>query len=170
MIINKSKLKLIPNSKDQTCFGCGVSNNNGLRMEFFTDSEQLYSFLKIPVSMAGWDRTVHGGIVSTVLDEIMGWGVIYLYKKLGVTKKMTVEFIKPVFADDEITVVGNLEEKKSGKSIIMSSQIYNSDSFLCATASAEFKALDPKIALRLGLVSDEYMRMFDPILNFNYED
>lgn len=169
MQINKSKLKLIPNSQEQTCFGCGVSNKHGLHMEFFTDSEQLYSFLKIPVSMAGWDRTVHGGVVSTVLDEIMGWGVIYLCKKLGVTKKITVEFIKPVFTDDEITVVGNLE-KKSDRSVIMSGQIYNSDSLLCATGSAEFKALDPKIALRLGLVSDKYMRMFAPILNFNYED
>jgi acyl-coenzyme A thioesterase PaaI-like protein len=120
--------------------------------------------------MAGWDRTVHGGIVSTVLDEIMGWGVIYLCKKLGVTKKITVEFIKPIFADDEITVVGNLEKIESGRSVIMSSQIYNSDSVLCATSSAEFKALDPKIALRLGLVSDKYMRMFEPILNFNYDD
>ncbi len=36
--------------------------------------------------MAGWDRTVHGGIVSTVLDEIMGWGVIYLCKIFNLPK------------------------------------------------------------------------------------
>ena len=169
MVIDKQRLKLIPNSQDQTCFGCGVKNHDGLQMEFFTDGDRLYSFLKIPAKMAGWDKTVHGGIVSTILDEIMGWGVIYLCRKIGVTKTITVDFVKPLFAGKEVTVIGELKEKDSGRSVLMSGEIYNSESVLCARANAEFKALDPKVALRLGLVSKEYMLMFEPILNFNYD-
>ena len=169
MIIDKSSLKLIPNAPDQTCFACGEKNHEGLQMEFFTDGQRLYSFLKVPAKMAGWDQTIHGGIVSTILDEIMGWGVIYLCKKIGVTKTITVDFVKPVIAGKEVTVIGELKEKVSGRSVMMSGEIYNSKSVLCARATAEFKALDPKLALRLGLVSEEYMGMFDPILRFNYD-
>ena len=170
MIIDKKILKLIPNSEDQTCFACGEKNYAGLQMEFFTDGQRLYSFLRIPAKMAGWDQTIHGGIVSTILDEIMGWGVIYLCKKIGVTKTITVDFVKPVFADQEMTVVGEIRAKESGRSVLMSGEIYNSESVLCARANAEFKVLDPKVAIRLGLVSEDYMRMFEPILNFKYDN
>ncbi len=68
-----------------------------------------------------------------------------------------------------MTVIGELKEKDSGRSVLMSGEIYNSEAVLCAHAKAEFKALDPKVALRLGLVSKEYMLMFEPILSFNYD-
>ncbi len=170
MVVDKSRLKLIPNSQDQTCFACGCQNPDGLQMEFYTDNEQLYSFHELPAKMAGWDKTIHGGIVSTVLDEIMGWGVIYLCKKIGVTQKITVEFVKPVLAEDQLIVIGRLEEKQSARSVIMSAEVYNSESVKCAHAVAEFKALEPKTAMRLGIVSEEYMRMFQPVLEFCYDD
>lgn len=170
MKFDRNILKKIPNSEDQTCFGCGGKNQDGLQMEFYTDDQLLYSFVEIPKTMAGWGQVVHGGILSTVLDEIMGWGVIYLCKKIGVTNTITVDFVKPVFVEDELTVIGKLEKKESARSVMMSSEIYNSQSVLCVRASAEFKALEPKTALRLGMVTKEYMSMFDPILNFKFED
>lgn len=169
MKINKSRLKKIPNSEDQTCFGCGSKNLDGLQMEFYTDGELLYSFLEIPRKMAGWDKAVHGGILSTVLDEIMGWGVVYLCKQIGVTKTITVDFEKPVFVGDQLTVIAKLEEKKDARSVMMSAEIYNSQSVICAQASAVFKAMAPKTAIRLGMVTTEYMEMFEPILNFTFD-
>lgn len=170
MKIDRNSLKKIPNSEDQTCFGCGSKNHDGLQMEFYTDDQLLYSFVKIPVKMAGWDQAVHGGILSTVLDEIMGWGVIYLCKQIGITKTITVDFVKPVFVEDELTVISKLEEKKSARSVMMSSEIYNSQSVLCVRASAEFAAIESKTAIRLGMVTTEYMSMFHPILNFKFKD
>lgn len=168
MIVDLETLKPIPNSADQTCFGCGAKNHNGLQMEFFTDDNRLYSFLEIPVAMAGWDKTVHGGILSTILDEIMGWSVIYLFKNLGVTKSITVNFIKPVQADTKITVVGAAEQQPKGRSVRMMGEIYNGRNVLCASATSEFTIIEPKVAVRLGVVGKEYMKMFEPILNFSY--
>ena len=51
MKIDRNSLKKIPNSEDQTCFGCGSKNHDGLQMEFYTDDQLLYSFLKIPVGI-----------------------------------------------------------------------------------------------------------------------
>ncbi|MGW8193115.1 MAG: PaaI family thioesterase [Desulforhopalus sp.] len=170
MIVDREALKPIPNSAEQTCFGCGVKNHQGLQMEFFTDDKRLYSFLDIPVAMAGWDKTVHGGILSTILDEIMGWSVIYLFKKLGLTKSMTVNFIKPVWVNSRITVVGGAAQDPQGRTVAMVGEVYNEEDILCANATSEFAIIEPKLAVRLGVVGSEYMKMFEPILNFSFSE
>jgi hypothetical protein len=92
MIIDPNVLKSIPNSENQTCFACGPNNPSGLKMKFSTDGKRVYSLIHAPSTMTGWDQTVHGGILTTMLDEVMGWGVICLLKKIGITKSITVDF------------------------------------------------------------------------------
>ena len=169
MIIDPEVLKTIPNSEDQTCFGCGTQNPHGLKMKFSTDGERVYSFMQVPSTLTGWDKTVHGGILSTILDEIMGWSVIYLLKKIGMTKTITVEFKKAVSAAEQLTIVGSIKEKHSERSALMSGVIFNADEAICVEATAKFTTMQPKAALRLGLVGDDYMKTFGPILNFNYD-
>ena len=169
MIVNPEILKPIPNSEDQTCFGCGVNNSHGLQMEFFTDGNQVYSLMHVPPTMTGWDKTVHGGVLSTILDEIMGWSVIYLLKKIGMTKSITVKFVKAVNAGERLTIVGGIEEKQSQRSALMRGSIFNADDILCVEATGQFTTMQPKAALRLGLVGDDYMKTFEPILTFNYD-
>jgi acyl-coenzyme A thioesterase PaaI-like protein len=169
MIIDPEVLKTIPNSEDQTCFGCGTQNPHGLKMKFSTDGERVYSFMQVPSTLTGWDKTVHGGILSTILDEIMGWSVIYLLKKIGMTKIITVEFKKAVSAGELLTIVGCIKEKQSERSALMAGVIFNADEALCVEATGQFTTMQPKAALRLGLVGDDYMKTFGPILNFKYD-
>ncbi len=168
MIIDREILKPIPNSAEQTCFGCGAGNPHGLQMKFSTDGERLYSFMQVPPAMTSWDRTVHGGVLSTMLDEIMGWSVIYLLKKIGMTQSMTVEFIKAVDVDEPLTIVGAMKENQSERSALMTGSIFNAEDTLCAKATGQFTTMQPKAALRLGLVGDDYMKTLRPILAFNY--
>jgi acyl-coenzyme A thioesterase PaaI-like protein len=162
-------LQEIPNSEDQTCFACGPNNPNGLKMNFSTDGERVYSFIHAPSTMTGWDQTVHGGILTTMLDEVMGWGVIYLLKKIGMTKSMTVKFTKAVYAGERLTVVGDIQKQQSERDSLMHGAIYNEKDSLCVEATGQFTTLRPKAALRLGLVGSDYMETFGPILGFNYD-
>jgi uncharacterized protein (TIGR00369 family) len=164
MIINQAILKKIANLERQTCFGCGESNPLGLHMQFLTDEKHVYSFVTVPVAMAGWDQTVHGGIISTILDEIMGWAVIYLLKKIGVTKSMTVDFMKPVHVGEQLTVIGTIEEVRSERQIMVTGAIYTDGETLCAKATGDFAAMPAKTAVRLGVMSSEYMERFLPVL------
>ena len=168
MIVNPDTLKTIPNWEDQTCFACGGKNPHGLQMKFSTDGQRIYSFMKVPATMTGWDQTVHGGVLSTILDEIMGWAVIYLFKKIGMTQSITVEFMKSVTSDDQLIVVGAIQEKLSERSTLMTGEIYNADDTLCVKATSQFTTMQPKAAVRLGLAGDDYMKMFGPILDFSY--
>lgn len=167
MIINHAVLKKITNVDGQTCFGCGENNPIGLQMQFLTDGQRVYSFVTVPSAMAGWDQTVHGGIISTILDEIMGWAVIYLLQKIGVTKSMTVDFIKPIAAGKKLTVVGTIQETRSGRQALVTGEIYADEKTLCAKATGDFAALSAETAVRLGLMSPEYMQRFLPILQQN---
>ena len=169
MIIDPKVLQAIPNSDNQNCFGCGANNPHGLKMKFSTDGERVYSFMRAASAMTGWDRTVHGGILSTMVDEVMGWGVVYLLKKIGMTKTITVAFHKAVYAGARLTVVGGIQEQLSDPESIMQGLIYDEKENLCVEATGQFTTMRPKAALRLGLVGSDYMETFGPILGFTYD-
>lgn len=164
MIVDPTVLKPIVNLDGQTCFGCGATNPVGLHMAFHTDDQRVYSFVTVPGTMAGWDKTVHGGVISTILDEIMGWSVIYLLKKIGVTKTMTVSFKKPIQVEQPLTVAGAIEEQTSERQVIVTGAIYTADGTLCATSQGTFAAMPVQTAVRLGVMRPEYMERFLPIL------
>jgi acyl-coenzyme A thioesterase PaaI-like protein len=163
-MIDREKRRMIDNIPDQTCFGCGRDNPIGLQMQFETDEEKIYSFVTVPAAMAGWDTTVHGGILSTILDEMMGWSVIYLLGKIGVTKSMTVEFLKPVQAEQPLTAGGLIQEVVSDRQVLVRGEIYNREAVLCTRSTGTFAAMTSQAAVRLGVMSSAYMERFLPIL------
>ena len=158
------QLQPVVNIAGQTCFGCGRDNPIGLHMDFHTDGARLYSRVRIPAAMAGWDTTVHGGIISTMLDEIMGWSVIHLLGKIGVTKTMTVTFVKPIGVEEELVVIGAIEQVPSERLALVTGEIYTAAAVLCARARGEFASMTPQAALRLGVMSSAYMERFQPVL------
>jgi len=164
MIFEPTMMKEIPNLDGQTCFGCGAANSHGLKMTFSTDGRRVYSRVRVPEVMTGWDQAVHGGILSTIIDEIMGWTVIHLVKKIGVTRSMTVDFLKPVVALEQLSVVGSVIEIGSKRSLLISGEIYNSADVLCVRGKGEFSAMQPASAVRLGIISAEYREQFEKLL------
>ena len=158
-------IKQLPNRDDHHCFGCGPANPSGLQMKFFTDNTSVFSWLKVPDHLIGWDNLVHGGILSTILDEIMSWSAIYLLKKMILTKSMTVDFIKPVYVGAELKVEGNVFEKQSDREAVMQGKIYNKEGVLCAKSKGIYVLLEPKVAKKLNLMSAEAIKDFEPILS-----
>ncbi len=165
MHIVEEQLKPVKNIEAQTCFGCGRDNPIGLKMQFKTDGEKIYSFVTLPKTMTGWDTTVHGGILSTILDEMMGWSVIYLLGKIGVTKAMTVEFLKPVPAETPLMAVGFIQEVVSDRQVLVTGEIYNKESKLCVRSTGTFAAMTAQAAVRLGVMGNDYMERFLPLLH-----
>ena len=66
---------------DRECFACGVMNDYGLKMTFESYGEMLRSFLTVKPQFRGWSNLVHGGILSTILDETMSWSAIHLMQR-----------------------------------------------------------------------------------------
>lgn len=168
MLINPDTLKPIPNWEDQGCFACGGANPHGLQLKFFSDGKQVVAFPTVPARMAGWDRLIHGGIISTILDEIMGWAAIHLFKQLGVTETITIDFKKPLKIEEPLTALAQPLAEPSKRSVRMQGRIYNANEQLCAQATSQFRLIPPKTAIRLGIVGEDYLKVFAPILDFDY--
>ena len=49
-------------------------------MTFYTNQTAVYSKITVPDHLCGWNNLVHGGVLTTIMDEIMSWATIYFAK------------------------------------------------------------------------------------------
>ena len=77
------------------CFACGSLNEGGLHLELHVGDDRCWTELSLPARFQGWDGIAHGGIVCTILDEVMAWSLAAT-DNWGVTAKMAVTFKRPV--------------------------------------------------------------------------
>ena len=107
--------KNIPKLKGYNCFACGTTNPIGLNLTFYRRGEYVCSDVKLGKNYEGWENMAHGGIISTLLDEVMGWAVIYFKKVFFVTRGMNVKYIRPVPLHRLLTIKGKITEGENGR-------------------------------------------------------
>lgn len=93
------------------CFVCGENNPGGLHLNFEIDKEKqtLKTTFTASTTFQGWDGIVHGGIISTLLDEAMS----KLSFELGynaVMASLEVRFKKPAPILESLHVYGEITE------------------------------------------------------------
>ncbi len=98
----------IPKLKGYNCFACGTENPIGLNLQFYKQEDYICSDITLEKNYEGWANMAHGGIISTLLDEIMSWALIYFKKTFPVTKSIKLKYIKPVPLQKTLTVKGTL--------------------------------------------------------------
>ena len=77
------------------CFACGTLNTHGLHLELHAGGDRCWTELALDRRFEGWDGIAHGGIVCTLLDEVMAWALVE-HDHWGVTARMSVDFRRPV--------------------------------------------------------------------------
>ncbi len=77
------------------CFACGSLNAHGLQLSLHLEDARSWTQLTLDERFEGWQGIAHGGIVSTILDEVMAWALV-AEDNWGVTARMQVDFRKPV--------------------------------------------------------------------------
>jgi hypothetical protein len=93
------------------CFACGTLNAAGLHLDLHVDGERCWTDLSIPTRFQGWDEIAHGGIVSTILDEVMAWSLVDA-DSWGVTARLNVEYKRPVPLERPIHAEGWITESR----------------------------------------------------------
>ena len=108
---------------DSTCFVCGKENKNGLQLDIHMDEKSGTAWAETVIDerFCGWAGVVHGGIVSSLLDELMAYAAFTVYKS-GVTGELTVKFKKPVPTQKKIRIEGKIDSNK-GRIIFASAKI-----------------------------------------------
>jgi uncharacterized protein (TIGR00369 family) len=91
------------------CFACGTLNVHGLHLDLHTGDDRCWTELVLPERFEGWDGIAHGGIVCTILDEVMAWS--FLDRDIwAVTARLSVEFKQPVRIGRRIRAEGRVRE------------------------------------------------------------
>jgi acyl-coenzyme A thioesterase PaaI-like protein len=100
-----------PNSR--MCFVCGTENPIGLKLKFYTDDEgRCITRFQPREEHQGYPGHLHGGVISTLLDETMGRVLIH-QNIWAITGRLQIKFAKPVPLDRELTVIGELTRNRS---------------------------------------------------------
>lgn len=89
------------------CFGCGRLNPSGLRLDFDVSTNSATARYTGLQRHQGYDGSLHGGVVTALLDETMGWAIFH-QGVWGVTAKINVTFKRPVPVGEELVVTGEV--------------------------------------------------------------
>ena len=120
------------------CFVCGENNPGGLRLSFEIDQEKktLKTTFVASSVYQGYDGIVHGGIISTLLDEAMA-KLVYELGYQAVTATLEVKFKKPAPILEPLSVHGELTEV--GKRLIKArSFLAKEDQTILAVGTSTF--------------------------------
>lgn len=153
----------LPNTADHNCFGCSPINPSGLQMKFFADRDTVFSRLTIPDHLCGWSRIAHGGVITTILDEIMSWTALHFLKRITMTKSMEIEFIKPVYIRRQLKAEGKVLQVTGKHDAVMEGILSEDDGAVCARSTAKFSVFSPKVARRMGIADDASLKFFESV-------
>ncbi len=135
------------------CFGCSPENPIGVHMEFFEDKDDIVSFWKPSSHYQGWVNTMHGGILSTLIDETAAWVIFRKLQTCGVTTRMETKFSKPVMTtENEITIRAHLIQHHHNLAVVEVS-LKNSKSEECVIAKVTYFVFDKEKARQMGFSS-----------------
>lgn len=87
------------------CFACGDLNERGLRLPLHLSDGRCWTELALGSEFEGWEGIVHGGILATILDEVMAWSLV-AQDVWGVTARLTTDFRRPVRVGQRIRAEG----------------------------------------------------------------
>lgn len=124
---------------DHNCFGCGRLNEHGLQLAFYPneDGSGVWAPFTPTEAFEGYGGMIHGGIVCTILDEVMAWS-LYQMETWAVTGSMATRFRTPMRVGEPVRAIGRLV-KDRGRVLEMQAEIRReADGALVAEGTATF--------------------------------
>jgi len=129
----------IPKPPGYNCFACGTANPIGLNLNFFRLGDSVCSDITLGMYHAGWENIAHGGIISTILDEVMSWTILYFKRMFFLTRKMDVKYIKPVLVGTPLRIKGRLlETEGTDNRVKVRAEMRDNAGNLLAISTGEF--------------------------------
>lgn len=136
--MSNEERKMIYKPEGHHCFACGTANPIGLKLEFYRSEEQICSDITLGRNHVGWENIAHGGIISTMLDELMSWAVLYFKRKFFLTRKMQVKYIRPVIVEKPLTIKGSILDDTNSRKLKAKSELFDEQGNLLSKGSGEF--------------------------------
>lgn len=134
---------------DGHCFGCGVLNAEGLQMHFDPEGEELVCTFQVPPRFQSWEGLVHGGIVSLMLDEAIGWACWHRGHP-GVTGRLEVRYRQPLRVGDQVRVAARIDRSRRSLYYASGTIQRSEDGTIIAEATATVMEIPTEITVAPG--------------------
>lgn len=132
------------NNKEYTwCFACGKDNPIGLKMDFTMDEKECISYFTPKEEHQSYDGRMHGGLITVLLDEIMGHYLFTTEGRPAYTAKMEVRFRQPIMIGEQVQCIGR-KLKQKGRMVEMQGEIKTKEGVIIAEATAKMMLEDDK--------------------------
>jgi uncharacterized protein (TIGR00369 family) len=130
---------------DHECFGCGDDNACGLHLRFAETANGMSASFTPLAMHQGFQGVIHGGIVSTLLDEAMAWAV-FCAGYWAVTGELRVRFRAPLRVGEATTATGRVTGARRRAITTIGEVIRDHDRAIIATATATYVKVSEDVA------------------------
>ena len=121
------------------CFACGTLNTHGMQLEIHIEQGRSWTELRLEQRFEGWEGIAHGGILCTILDEVMAWSLVGA-DNWGVTARLSVDFKRPVRVGRPIRAEGWVTKERRRLVSTAGSIVDPADGTVLASAEAAYLA------------------------------
>lgn len=118
------------------CFGCGRDNLIGLKLDMKMEGDHCVAYFTPKAEHESYGDRMHGGLTSTLLDEVMGDYVFRIAGKPAYTARLEIRFRSAIRIGETVKVEG-WPEVHRGRLFIMKGKITHADGTPAAEAKAE---------------------------------
>jgi acyl-coenzyme A thioesterase PaaI-like protein len=102
-----------PFGENHLCFGCGPEHPIGFRLRFAREGDEIVTRFVPGDQYQGPPGIMHGGLVTTLADELAAWTVIGLLEKFGFTASLSARLARPLRIGVEVEGRGRIEQESS---------------------------------------------------------
>jgi uncharacterized protein (TIGR00369 family) len=92
---------------DHNCFACGTTNPIGMRLDIEFGPGTARARWTVGDDYVGWSDKAHGGIIATLLDEVMAWAPSS-DDSWAVTAEMSIRYRSPASPGEELVAEGRV--------------------------------------------------------------
>ncbi len=129
------------------CFVCGDNNDIGLKLDFYEKDGKARAEFTPTKNFEGYKDILHGGILSTLLDEVMIKSI--LAKEIfTVTSQIEVKFKKPAVIGEKLIIEGGITGER-GRLILAEGKVFREDGTVVAEAKGKFFRAEGRIKKQL---------------------
>jgi acyl-coenzyme A thioesterase PaaI-like protein len=129
-------VQLLPCTR--SCFVCGESNPFGLRLRFYTDGQLVRAELTARSEHVGFQGVIHGGIISTLLDEVMAWACATGARHFGYCAELQVRFLAPLRPNARAILTGELVNNRRNRIFEAKSELRLESGPILATGTGKY--------------------------------
>jgi len=119
------------------CFACGMDNPIGLRIKFELNEDRCTAEFTANENHVGFENTVHGGIIYSMLDDVMA-NCLYLQNIKAHTARCEIRYRKALEVGSKVNLTGWIETERRRLVVLKGEARLAADDSLVADAEASF--------------------------------